>query len=100
MDTCMWQEIRDYWLPFMLFAACLLVAAGLVLLVVLMPFLIDYLPVAPLVLFAEDTTIRRTAIVGAVGLTVTAFVFLRPNSAALARKAPAKKPTTDSMAGA
>ena len=96
----MLQELRDYWLPLMLFAGTLLIAVGLLLLVALMPFAIDYVPIAPLTLFAEDATVRRLSIAGAIGLIVTAFVFFRPNASVFARKVPSKKPTDDTMAGA
>lgn len=96
----MLQELRDYWLPLLLFASTLLVAVLLVLLVALMPFAIEYVPVPPFTLFAEDATVRRSSIAGAIGLIVTAFVFFRPNAAVLARKTTSKKPPTDTMAGA
>ena len=96
----MLQELRDYWLPLMLFAGTLLVAVVLLLLVALMPFAVEYVPIRPLTLFADDATVRRSSIAGAIGLIVTAFVFFRPNTAVLARKAASKKPANDTMAGA
>jgi hypothetical protein len=96
----MLQELRDYWLPLMLFAGTLLVAAVLLLLVALMPFVVEYVPIPVLPLFADDVTVRRTAIAGAIGLIVTAFVFFRPNASVRARNAVSKKPPTDTMAGA
>ena len=96
----MLQELRDYWLPLMLFAGTLLVAVVLLMLVALMPFAIEYMPIPPLTLFAADATVRRSAIAGAIGLIVTAFVFFRPNASVFARKVPSKKPPTDTMAGA
>jgi hypothetical protein len=97
----MLQELRDYWLPLMLFAGTLLVAAILLLLVAVMPFAIEYVPISipVLALFAGDVTVRRTAIAGAVGLIVTAFVFFRPNASVLARNASSKKPPSDTIAG-
>ena len=96
----MWQELRDYWLPLMLFTAALVVAVGLLALVAALPFLVDRLPFGhPLLdMFAEDATVRRTSIAGAIGLIVTAWVFFRPNM--LARKSSPKKPPSDTMAGA
>jgi hypothetical protein len=96
----MWQELRDYWLPLMLFAGTLLVAAILVILVAVMPLLSErfLVPNQVLSLFAADVTVRRTSIAGAIGLIVTACVFFRPN--ALARKSSSKKPPGDTMAGA
>jgi hypothetical protein len=71
-------------LPGVLFATCLLLAGGLVALVVAAPY-IDRGGEPPadiggraLVLFARDTTLRRTALASAVGLVATAFVFFRP----------------------
>ena len=94
------QELRDYWLPLMLFTGTLLVAVGLLLLVTLMPFVVEYLPVIPVLpLFADDATVRRSSIAGAIGLIVTAFVFFRPNASVLGRKS-VKKPAGDTMAGA
>ena len=94
----MLQDLRDYWLPLMLFAGTLLIAIVLLLLVALMPFAIEYLPIPPLTLFADDAMVRRTAIAGAIGLIVTAFVFFRPGTSA--PKPASKQPPTDTMAGA
>jgi succinate-acetate transporter protein len=98
----MLQELRDYWLPLMLFCGIMFVAIVLLALVTAMPFVIEDLPVThPLLqMIAEDATVRRTAIAGAIGLVVTACVFFRPNAAVLARQASAKKPPPDTMAGA
>ena len=96
----MWQELRDYWLPMMLFACTLLLAAILLILVAVMPFLAEHFLTSnhALAIFADDVTVRRTSIAGAIGLIVTARVFFRPN--ALARKSSSKKPPSDTMAGA
>jgi len=98
----MWQELRDYWLPLMLFAGALLAAVVLFALVIAMPFLVGQLPFTHVLLdlFAEDAVVRRSSIAGAIGLIVTAFVFFRPNASVLARKSSAKKPPPDAMAGA
>jgi hypothetical protein len=98
----MWQELRDYWLPLMLCVVTLLFAAGLLLLVLVLPLLAEQLPFSHrlLDLFVSDATVRRTSIAGAVGLIVTAFVFFRPDASALQRKSAPKKPPPDTMAGA
>jgi hypothetical protein len=96
----MLQELRDYWLPLMLFCGAMLVAILLLVVVTVMPFLIEELPIShPLLgMFAEDATVRRTAIAGAIGLIVTACIFFRPDPAA--RKRAPKKPPHNTMAGA
>jgi hydrogenase/urease accessory protein HupE len=96
----MLQEIRDYWLPMMLFVGTLLVAAVLSLLVVLMPLVAEYILVSNpvLALFVEDATVRRTSIAGAIGLTVTAWVFFRPDSSAFEGKSTSQNPPQDSRA--
>ena len=95
----MLQELRDYWLPMMLFVSVLLIAALLLIAVGAAPFVVEHLPANPLLdLFAVDTTVRRVSIAGAVGLIVTAFVFFRPNAAS--RKQSSRKPPHDTMAGA
>ena len=83
----MLQELRDYWLPLMLFAGTMLVALLLLVLVAAMPFLIEYvpMPIPLLSLYAADTTVRRASIAGAIGLIVTAFVFFRPNASVLSQ---------------
>jgi hypothetical protein len=98
----MLQELRDYWLPLMLYCGIMLVAIVLLAVVTALPFLIEDLPFAhPLLeMFAEDATVRRTSIAGAIGLVVTACVFFRPNRTMPPRKASAKKPPADTMAGA
>jgi hypothetical protein len=94
----MWQDLRDYWLPMMLFTGALVLAIVLIALVVAMPLAIDHVPALPLLdLFAADATVRRTAMAGAVGLLVTAFVFFRPRGG---RKPSNSKPPQDTMAGA
>ncbi len=96
----MLQELRDYWLPLMLFCGAMLVAILLLAVVTALPFLIEELPFThPLLeMFAADATVRRASIAGAIGLIVTACVFFRPDPAA--RKRSPKKPPHDTMAGA
>jgi hypothetical protein len=98
----MLQELRDYWLPLMLFAGTLVVAAILLVLVAVMPFVAEYFLISNpvLVLFVEDVTVRRTSIAGAIGLIVTGWVFFRPNGSVLSSKPTSKKPPNDTMAGA
>jgi hypothetical protein len=97
----MWQELRDYWLPWVLFVGTLALAALLLLTVAIMPWLVDVLPSFPLFeLYADDTTVRRVSLASGAGLIATAFIFFRPNPFVLARKSSAKKPTHDTMAGA
>jgi hypothetical protein len=100
MEYAMLQELRDYWLPLMLFCGAMLVAILLLAAVIVMPFVIEELPFThPLLeMFAEDATVRRSAIAGAIGLIVSACVFFRPDPAA--RKRSPKKPPPDTMAGA
>ena len=96
----MWQELRDYWLPLMLFGGTLLVAVLLLALVGTAPYLLDFWPHEFPRLFAEDTTVRRTSIAGAIGLIVTAFLFFRPNASVLGRNAATRQSSRDTMAGA
>lgn len=98
----MWQELRDYWLPLLLFTAALLLAVALLALVIAMPFLVDRIPFthAVLDLFAADATVRRSSIAGAIGLIVTAFVFFRPHAVMPGRKKTSTKPPQDTIAGA
>ncbi len=97
----MLHQVRDYWLPLMLFGGAIVAAIVLFALVAAMPIVIEHMPIrsATLAMFAEDGTVRRSSIAGAVGLIVTAFVFFRPNTAVLARKT-SKKTSQDFMAGA
>lgn len=75
----MWQRISEFVLTHVLFAATLLLAAALGGLVLIAPWLLAREPDSRLCqLFAQDSTVRRTALASAVGLVVTAFVFFRP----------------------
>jgi hydrogenase/urease accessory protein HupE len=98
----MWQRIREYWIPKLLFLATVLMGFCLGTFVVLLPFVHDVLPRrhALLTLFAEDTTVRRSALAAAVGLIVTAIVFFRPNYSSSAKKRSNGKSAVDTMAGA
>jgi len=85
----MWQRL--------FFFLALLVAALLLALVFVTPWVIDSLPSenSLLQLFVEDTTVRRSSIAGAVGLIVTAYIFFRPGAPVLGRKHAPKKPPPD-----
>ena len=98
----MWHELRDYWLPLMLFVGTLLVAVLLLAIVLVTPFVVEHLPFSHrlLTLFLHDATVRRTSLAGALGLIVTAFVFFRPNASVLSRKSSSRKSPHDTMAGA
>jgi hypothetical protein len=98
----MWRELRDYWLPLMLYVITLFVAGCLLVLTIVTPYVIDYLPPAHglFELFVRDMTVRHTSIAVALGLFVNAFVFFRPNKSVLSRKSLSKKPPHDTMAGA
>jgi hypothetical protein len=59
----------------------LLVAAGLLALLLVSPFVPDSRATGMVRLFSQDSTVRKTALAGAIGLAVTAFVFFRSRSA-------------------
>ena len=61
----------------LLFWLNLLIAAGLVALVLASPLLTESNGSRLVKVFASDSAVRQTAIAGAIGLTVTAFVFFR-----------------------
>ncbi len=90
----MLQDLRDYWLPLMLFTVATFVAAALLLLVAAMPFVAEYFVINNdlLSLFAGDAVVRRSSIAGAIGLIVTAFVFFRPRAAAPNANSTARSP--------
>jgi hypothetical protein len=94
----MWDRIRTILLPRLLFAATMASAAALVAAVAFAPWLIERWPHPLLELFANDSTVRRTALGSAVALVVTAFVFFRPTTAP--KQAPPRQPKPGSMAGA
>jgi hypothetical protein len=86
----------DAWLRRWLFRGCLTLAAVLVGLVVVAPFLSGDpnggILTRILALFGHDTTLRRTGLASAAGLAVTARVFFQP-AAQAAR--PGGKPLSD-----
>jgi hypothetical protein len=93
----MWDRIRNILLPRLLFAATLVSAATLIVAVATGPWLFERWTLPLLELFANDITVRRTALASAAALAVTAFVFFRP---APAKKASPKQPKPGSVAGA
>jgi hypothetical protein len=94
----MWDRICNVWLPRVFFAVTLVTAAVLSLLVAVSPWLPDDVAAFPLLeLFAQDRTVRRTALACAGALAVTAFVFFRP---ARRKKASRDEPSPGNMAGA
>jgi hypothetical protein len=95
----MWDRIRNVLLPRLLFVATLMCAAALVAMVAAGPLLIQLWTHPVLDLFANDITVRRTALASAAALIVTAFVFFRP-AAASPKQASPKQPKPGSMAGA
>lgn len=86
----MFRTFLESLLPRLLFlgtlAAALLLAGG----VLILPWIESTgLELSPaLDLFAQDSTVRRTALASAAGLSVTAFVFFRPRRAAKIRRPP------------
>jgi hypothetical protein len=78
-----------FWIARLLFRLTLALAAGLILLVILSPWLDNKISSRLLTVFAEDKTVRRTALASGLGLIVTAYVFFRPPGAA--RRAPSKE---------
>ena len=76
------QTMAEAWLRRWLFRCSLMFAAVLAALVVVAPWLAgDSAAPAPsrlLTLFGHDATLRRTALAGAAGLAVTAFIFFQP----------------------
>jgi hypothetical protein len=96
-------------LPRLLFRLTVAVSIALILLVLVAP-LLDNEGVQPdgwrfvVTLFAQDATLRRTAVASALGLLVTACVFFRPPEApqpvVRRRKQPGPPPPPSGVAGA
>lgn len=74
----MWDRLREYWVPRLLFITTLLLASALAGVVILAPWLTEETEHGLLPLFAADAVVRRTTLASAAGLVVTAFVFFRP----------------------
>ena len=91
--------------PSLLFCINVLLAAGLIALLFIAP-LLDTTEAKPqgwsrfFALFAHDATLRRTAIAGAIGLLVTAWVFFRSTSPARASSQSSRMPPPGNIVGA
>lgn len=77
------RRLPSVWLPRLLFGLTASASVLLIHLVFLAPLLHNRLPLTRsgarlLAIFAQDATLRRTALASGVGLIVTAFVFFRP----------------------
>jgi hypothetical protein len=96
----MWDRLQNIWLPRLCFLITLTLAFALVAAVVVAPWL-NPSTLAPYLmeLFAQDVTVRRTALASAAGLLVTAFVFFRPTAPPPKKSSP-KEPRPGNMAGA
>jgi O-antigen ligase len=96
----MWDRLQNVWLPRLCFLTTLTMALALVAAVIAGPWLVPS-AAAPLLLelFAQDGTVRRTALASAAGLLVTAFVFFRPTASSPKKSSP-KEPRSGNMAGA
>ena len=90
-------EATMIWLSRFLFFLTLALAFGLAALVVATPWTEEQEPW--LMLFAHDAIVRRTALVSAAGLAVTAMVFFRPKFFR-SRKLKSKYPPPGTFAGA
>jgi hypothetical protein len=90
------------WLPRLLFRVTLVAAAGLLILVLGAPVLHPHVSSRFVATFAQDSTLRRTALASAIGLTVTACVFFRsaPVPTRVAPKPRGKLPPPPDLAGA
>jgi hypothetical protein len=79
----MFEPPSSDWFSRFLFTLTVVASAGLILLVILAPFLDNGNtppggPSQVICLFAKDRLVRRTAIASSLGLLVTACVFFRP----------------------
>ena len=77
------------WIARLLYRVTLALAASLILLVILSPWLDNRVSWRLLAVFAQDKTLRRTTLASSLGLIVTACVFFRPPGAA--RRVPSKE---------
>lgn len=94
----MWESLRDFWLPRLLFLAVLGLGLGLAAAIGLAPLLVSEGSPRLLELLANDLLVRRTGLASALGLVVTAFVFFRPPG--LLRFKKSRKPPPGAVAGA
>jgi hypothetical protein len=96
----MWDRLRNVWLPRFCFAIAFALSLALAGAVVVAPLLVPEEGPPPLLeLFAQDLTVRRTALASAGCLFVTACVFFRP-AIAPSKKSSPKGPPPGNMAGA
>ncbi len=105
----MLQRLREIWLPRLLFVSTTAAALGLLLTVLVAPWLDEgphectgadprALELELLDVFARDEVVRRTAVVSGLGLFVTACVFFRP--APPEESQPELRPPPDNIMGA
>jgi hypothetical protein len=88
------------WFAWLLYRLLLLISAGLILLVIVSPWVENTVTSRVFVVFARDTTLRRTALASALGLIATAYVFFR-SPGPVRRESPKASPRPPSdMAGA
>ena len=85
-------------LPRFLFLLTITAALGLIVLVIAAPVLDNKQPVVAV--FAQDVTLRRTALASALGLLVTACVFFRVPSNSKKPAKSTKLPPPPDIAGA
>ena len=92
--------MKSSWFPRLLYYLSLMAAAALILLVILSPLVDNKVSLRWLTVFANDPTLRRTAVASALGLVVTACVFFRtPGSGRQKSSGSSQAPPSD-MAGA
>jgi len=65
------------WFAWLLYRLLWFVALGMILIVIVAPWVENRLSSRVLAVFARDVTLRRTAVASALGLIVTACVFFR-----------------------
>lgn len=96
----MGERLRPGFFARMLFYGTLGLAASLAVLVLVAPVLGSEDEHRLLAMFAQDSTVRKTALASALGLAVTAFVFFRPGLLLNGQKSRGRRPPPNSMAGA
>jgi hypothetical protein len=92
--------MTKFWLPRLLYLLILLTAAILILLVILSPWVDNWVAVRVISVFAHDRTLRSTAVASALGLIVTACVFFRPAARARRPQTKERRPSPPNVAGA
>jgi hypothetical protein len=100
MGSTMWEQLRDFWVPRILFTLTMGLAVVLVGMVLLAPSLGNKTDTEIVNLFASDAIVRRTSLASAVGLVVTAYVFFRPGGYLFFRSHRDKNRLPPPMAGA